>query len=92
MLLQMSVLYFFLWLDNIPFWRREWLPTPVFLPGQRSLAGYSSQGRKESDTTFTFYIVWVYHILFIHTSTDGHFHFLTIRNNAAMNICVQVFM
>ena len=21
-------------------WRREWLPTPVFLPGQRSLVGY----------------------------------------------------
>ena len=36
-------------------WRREWLPTPVFLPGkshgQRSLAGYSPQGREESDTT-----------------------------------------
>ena len=35
--------------------RREWLPTPVFLPeesrGQRSLAGYSPWGRKESDTT-----------------------------------------
>ena len=30
--------------------RREWLPTPVFLPGefhgQRSLAGYSSWGRR----------------------------------------------
>ena len=36
-------------------WRREWLPTPVFLPreshGQKSLAGYSPWGRKESDTT-----------------------------------------
>ena len=36
-------------------WRRAWLSTPVFLPGesygQRSLAGYSPQGRKESDTT-----------------------------------------
>ena len=35
--------------------RREWQPTPVFLPGefhgQRSLAGYSPQGCKESDTT-----------------------------------------
>ena len=34
---------------------RKWQPTPVFLPGkfhgQRSLAGYSSWGRKESDTT-----------------------------------------
>ena len=36
-------------------WRRKWLPTLVFLPGeshgQRSLTGYSPQGRKESDTT-----------------------------------------
>ena len=35
--------------------RREWQPTPVFLPGeyheQRSLAGYSPWGHKESDTT-----------------------------------------
>ena len=32
-----------------------WQPAPVFLPGesygQRSLAGYSPWGRKESDTT-----------------------------------------
>jgi len=31
-------------------WRREWLPTPVFLPGefhgQRSLVGYSPWGHK----------------------------------------------
>ena len=36
-------------------WRRECLPTPVFLPGefhgQRTLAGYSPWGHKESDTT-----------------------------------------
>ena len=36
-------------------WRRTWQPTPVFLPGeahgQRSLAGYSSWGCKESDMT-----------------------------------------
>ena len=34
-------------------WRREWQPTPVFLPGefhgQRSRAGYSLWGRKELD-------------------------------------------
>ena len=39
------------WVGRIP-WRREWLSTPVFLPGeshgQRSLAGYSW---KESDMT-----------------------------------------
>ena len=36
-------------------WRREWHPTPVFLPGEshgrRSLAGCSPWGCKESDTT-----------------------------------------
>ena len=35
-------------------WRREWLLTPIFLPGGshawRSLAGYSPWGHKESDT------------------------------------------
>ena len=34
-------------------WRREWLPTPVFLAaeshGQRSLVGYSPGGHKWSD-------------------------------------------
>ena len=47
-------------------WRREWLPTPVFLPreshGQRSLAGYSPWGHKESDmtetNTSTFFMCW----------------------------------
>ena len=36
-------------------WRREWQPTPVFLPGkfygQRNLVGYSSWGRKKWDMT-----------------------------------------
>ena len=42
------------WIRKIP-WRRKWQPTPVFLPGefhrQRSLAGYSPWGLKESDIT-----------------------------------------
>ena len=42
------------WVRKIP-WRREWQPTPAFSPGeshgQRSLAGYSSCGHKELDTT-----------------------------------------
>ena len=42
------------WVRKIP-WRREWLLTLVFLPGEshghRSLAGYSPWGRKESDMT-----------------------------------------
>ena len=36
-------------------WRRQWLPTPVFSPGEfhghRSLVGYSPWGCKESDMT-----------------------------------------
>ena len=48
------------WATSLPLftcmhWRRKWQPTPVFLPGeshgQRSLAGYSPWGRKESDMT-----------------------------------------
>ena len=42
------------WVGKIP-WRREWQPTPVFLPGEshglRSLAGYSPWGHKELDMT-----------------------------------------
>ena len=37
------------WVGKMP-WRREWLPTPVFLPGefhgQRSLTGYCPWGHK----------------------------------------------
>ena len=42
------------WVRKIP-WNRKWQPAPVFLPGkfhgQRSLAGYSLGGHKESDMT-----------------------------------------
>ena len=42
------------WVGKIS-WRGKWQPTPLFLPGkthrQRSLAGYSPWGHKESDTT-----------------------------------------
>ena len=40
------------WVENIP-WRRKWLPTSVFLPGefhgQRKLVSYSPWGHKELD-------------------------------------------
>ena len=39
-------------------------------------------------------IVWIYHILFIHLSIDGHldhFHLLAIVNNSAVNIHIQIF-
>ena len=42
------------WVGKIP-WRREWLPTSVFLPGevheQRNLVGYNPWGHKELNTT-----------------------------------------
>ena len=40
-------------------------------------------------------IIWIDHISFIHSSTNGHlgcFHFLAIVNRAAVNSCIQVFM
>ena len=44
-----EILGFDPWIGKIP-WRREWLPTSVFLPrkshGQRSLVGYSPWGHK----------------------------------------------
>ena len=46
--------WFILWVGKIP-WRRARQPILVFLPGeshgQRSLAGYSPWGHKESDMT-----------------------------------------
>ena len=51
----MALFHSFLWLSSIPFWRRQWQPTPVLLPGKshgrRSLVGFSLWGREESDTT-----------------------------------------
>ena len=56
------------WVRKIP-WRRKWKPTPVLLHGkfngQRSLAGYSPRGHKESDTTVK---------LNTHTHTYTHTH------------------
>ena len=49
------------WIGKIP-WRRKWQPTPVLLPGeshgQRSLAGYGPQDRKELDMTEAIQHAW----------------------------------
>ena len=49
------------WVGKIP-WKRERLPTPVFLPGgfhgERSLVGYSPWGCKESDVTEQPSVTW----------------------------------
>ena len=55
------------WVRKIP-WKRAWPPTPVFWPGeshgQRSLAGYSPWGHKESDMTEQ---LSTHHVIYIHT-------------------------
>ena len=60
------------WVRKIP-WRREWLLTLIFLPGefhgQRSLAGYSPWSCKELDTTVQltlsiFHCTYVLHLLY----------------------------
>ena len=70
------------WVRKIP-WRRKWQPTPIFLPeelrGQRSLAGYSPWGRKESGTTEKAYT---------HTPSWGHV-FLLKQSNAKQTTCVD---
>ena len=45
-----------IWVQSLEvLWRREWVPTPVFLPGEfhrlKSMEGYSPWGRKESEMT-----------------------------------------
>ena len=56
-LLQFSLLSFFqrFEIDHYVIRRRQWQPTPVFLPGEsqgrRSLVGCRLWGRTESDTT-----------------------------------------
>ena len=54
------------WVWKIP-WRREWLPTSVFLLGEfhewRSLVGYNPWGHKESGTTewlILFFTIYIY--------------------------------
>ena len=57
-----------LWRQYLTMFWREWLPTPVFLPGkfpgQRSLMGYSPWGHKESNMTEQ--------LIYTHTHTLTH--------------------
>ena len=63
---------FNLWVGKIS-WSRKWQPTPLFLPGkshgQKSLAGHSPRGHKESDTTE-----------YTHTHTHTHHSFFFFFN------------
>ena len=81
------------WVGKIPR-RGKWQPTPVFLlgesHGQRSLVGYSSRGRRESDRT-----EWL-HLLFlsfpngkVKELTGGH-SFLLLDPSASQCSCSVV--
>ena len=56
-----------LWLFTFIHWRRQWQPTPVFLPGEshgrRSLGGCSPWGCKESDTTERLHFPFTFPVL-----------------------------
>ena len=67
------------WVRKIT-WRREWVPTPVFLSGefhaQRSLVGYRSWGHKESHMT-----EWLIHIhnpFLIHLQGNKMYRYLQL--------------
>ena len=85
-------------------WSKKQHPDPVFLPEkfhvQSNMAGYSAWSHKESDmiewlsTKHQFFVTYMYHILFIHSSFDGHlgfFHVLAFVSSAAKNIVMHVF-
>ena len=64
------------WVGKIP-WRKEWLHTPVFLPGEfhgwRSLAGFSSRCYKELDMIEQLTLsLLVYLILILSTVSFSH--------------------
>ena len=67
-LLAIQETWFNTWVGKIP-WKREWQPTPIFLPGecygQRSLAGYSPQGHIELDTTETTQHTHTYQLIYL---------------------------
>ena len=58
-------------------WRKDWHPTPVFLPGeshkQRSLAVYRPWGHKESDTAERLSPSWIQHLF--ESDEPHHEHF-----------------
>ena len=73
-------------------WRREWLPTPGFLPGeshgQRSLAGYGSWGHKSGDTTegFTQTRVWHPKIPIVSVMEHMHHEYFHLENRELLTI------
>ena len=65
------------WVRKI-IWRREWQPTPVFLPeefhGQRSLAGYSPWSGKDYYYLLFIYYLSIYIIYYLSTIYDSYYY------------------
>ena len=78
------------WVGKIP-WRRKWQPTAGFSPGesheQRSLAGHSPWGRRESDTTkrLNTYVLWVWITAETHLEGEHNQDILVIRGRERKN-------
>ena len=75
------------WVRKI-LWRRKWHPIPVLLPGkshvQRSVAGYSPWGRKESDTTEWLHFHFHRHVQPLPQSILEHGDHKKVRHNLAI--------
>ena len=81
------------WVGKIP-WTRKWQPTPVFLPGkfhvQRSLAGYSPWGHKESDMsehthTHTHTLLLLLHVTIPNTKDKAMLLLIDTNNSLLTN-------
>ena len=81
---------FSLWVREIP-WRREWRPTPVFLPGkfhgQKSLADYSPWGHNESDRT-EWLISHSHAVTYRIQSCIRHFLCSQLPNDFGLKLCL----
>ena len=82
---------------------KEWLPTPVFLPGkfhgQRSLAGYRPWGHNESDMNN--WATSTFHIVLLITTTKQYYCFGGMRKmngefiedvKAEKSVCVSCYL
>ena len=81
------------WVRKIP-WKKEWLPTVVFFPGeshgQRSLVGYSPWGHKESDTTERLTHTHTHPPTHTHTVSGHEFLLISQRVSEARRISMSL--
>lgn len=72
-----------------------WLPCFTYIMFLRSIHVVACVSNSSLFIVEYYSIVWLYHILFTHSSVNEHlacFHSLTIMNNVSINLHAQVFM